>query len=95
MTYDHLDLEQSAGARQIQAYCDDVSQALGLELKSVWWRWLSTAPAGSARHGLDVEATIGSYDGGLTCADIEGYATGQTTDAVHATIRTKLEALLR
>ena len=58
MTYDHLDLEQSAGARQIQAYCYDVSHALGLELKAVWWRWLYTALAGSARHGLYVAASL-------------------------------------
>ena len=94
LTYDHLDLEQSAGARQIKAYCSDVSQALGLELKAVWWRWLYTAPAGSPRHGLYVEATVGSSDCRLTCADIEGSATGQTTDAVNATIRTKLDELL-
>ncbi len=95
MTYDHLDLEQSAGAQQIQAYCYDVSQALGLELRAVWWRWLYTAPAGSPRHGLSIEATVGSSDCRLTCADIEGYATGQTTDAVNATIRTKLDGFCR
>ena len=95
MAYDHLDLEQSAGARQIKAYCYDVSQALGLELTAVWWRWLSTAPAGGARHHLDVKATIGSQAFGFTCADMEGYPTGQTTAAVQDHIRAGLTDIVR
>jgi len=95
MTYDHLDLEQSAGARQIQAFCYAISKDLGLELTSVWWSWHYTAPADGARHHLDVKATIGSHAFGFTCADMEGYPTGQTTAAVQAHIRAGLTAIVR
>ena len=95
MTHDHLEMENSAGARQIHAFCSAISKDFGLEHTAVWWSWHSTAPAGGARHHLHVKATIGSYEFALTCADIEGYPTGQTTAGVNATIREAFVDLLR
>jgi hypothetical protein len=95
MTRDNLEIEPLEGAKQIQAFCRATSAQLGLELLSVHWSWHSTAPAGSDRHHLYVKATIGSHEFEFTCADIEGYSTGQTTEGVNAIIRTALADLLR
>ena len=89
MTHNNLEIEHFA------AFCSAISQDFGLELTSVWWSWHSTAPAGGARHHLHVKATIGSYDFGFTCADIEGYPTGQTTAAVQDHIRAGLTDIVR
>ncbi len=95
MTHDHLEMENSAGPRQIAAFCSAISKDLGLELTSAWWSWHSTAPAGGARHHLNVKATIGSYDFGFTCTDIEGYPTGESTAAVNAHLRAGLQDMMR
>jgi hypothetical protein len=95
MTHEHLEMENSAGARQIHAFCSAISKDFGLEHTAVWWSWHSTAPAGGARHHLHVKATIGSYDFGFTCADIEGYPTGQTTAAVQDHLRAGLTDIVR
>ena len=95
MTHDHLEIKHSAGTRQIAAFCSAISQEVGLELMAVWWSWHATAPAGGARHHLNVKATIGSDDFGFTCADIEGYPTGESTTAVQAHIRAGLQDIVR
>jgi hypothetical protein len=95
MTHDTLEIKQSEGAKQIQAFCCATSAQLGLELLSVAWGWHSTAPAGGHRHHLSVKAASGSHEFGFTCADLEGYPTGQTTNEVNTTIRARLEDLLR
>ena len=95
MTHENWEIEPLEGAKQIQAFCCATSAQFGLELLSVAWSWHSTAPAGGDRHHLYVQATIGSLAFGFTCADIEGYPTGRTTEGVNAIIRTALADLLR
>jgi hypothetical protein len=94
MPRETLELTHVAGTTQIQAFCRTTSQQLGLELLSVSWSWHYTAPADRDRHHLSVKATRGSHEFGFTCADLEGYPTGQTTEAVNAIIRQALAALL-
>jgi hypothetical protein len=95
MTHDTVDLENSEGAQQMQAFCYATSAALGLDLEVAEWRWLWETPSGSTRYGLYVKATMGSTDCWFTGTDIEGYSSGMTTAAVQATIRAELEDLLR
>jgi hypothetical protein len=95
VTHDTVDLENSEGAQQMQAFCYAASAALGLELQVAEWRWLWETPSGSTRYGLYVQVPTGCADCWFTDADIEGYSSGLTTAAVQATIRAELKHLTR
>jgi len=97
-----MDVINSRGAKEIEAYCRTLAQELGLTLADapdVWWTYASAADHHlEAPYHLWLSVTkpfMATPDFWFTCEQVLGYATGTTTAAIQSKIRQALEAHLR
>jgi hypothetical protein len=95
MTSDHMQIEKSEGAKQIEKLTYDIAGELGLELEPVYWSFEFVGPPESQRHILNVEAKNGSTtEIRFNRAEIEACATSHGKGKTENKIRMELEGLL-
>jgi hypothetical protein len=94
MNSELLNIEHSRGAEEIKAFCDVLSQELGLQRLDSWWSRDLNPSRDDAPHCFTVTTTIGARQYWFTAEEVSGYLGGQTTDWVQSIIRAELEDLL-